>query len=419
MSKPDEDRELNQEETGTSAEESRDETLVVEDLDEEEDAQDKSDVDEAAKVKEAAEEAGEETGTEEGDADTRPAEAGDDAKEEAAPARRKKSNLIYNLILVAGVCMLIGGGIAIYQKYKGDADTKDMYNSLEDTFVSVVDTEEETEIDWGIEWVSGDDSNSYTSSQWYNTISVDFDGLNSINEDVVGWVYQENGSISYPLLYSGDNDKYLRKTLYGVTSTSGSVFIGGENDPSFSDPLTMIYGHNMKNGSMFGSLKKYKNEEDYFEEHQYFQVYTEDGMAYRYQVFAYFDIKETEGDMEEIQFYDTEDPESAIVSELVTITTVTTTITGEGATEMVTEIVDSTEYIANEGNTYEAYLETIKERSLIETDLEVTTDDQIIGLFTCSSSSGNRFLVFAVKVDEHNFNEETSNQTSDLESLDR
>ncbi len=357
--------------------------------------------------------------TDNGDVVTTKAGEDSDLKSADEKKDKKKSNLIYNLILVAGICMLVGGGIVIFQKYKGDADTKDMYDSLENTFVSVADTEEETEIDWGIEWVSSDESNSYTSSQWYNAISVDFDGLNSINKDVVGWIYQENGSISYPLLYCGDNVGYLRKTLYGDTSTSGSIFIGGENNPDFTDALTMVYGHNMKNGSMFGSLKKYKSEENYFEEHQYFQVYTEDGMAYRYQIFAYFDIKETEGDMEEIEFYDTEDPESIKTSELITITTTTTTITGEGATEYVSESIESTEIVINADNTYEAYLETIKERSLIETDLEVTTDDQIIGLFTCSSDSGNRFLVFAVKVDEHNFNEETSSQSSDLESLDR
>ncbi len=334
-------------------------------------------------------------------------EAETEPKEQAEAADKKKSNLKYNIVIAIGVCMLIGGVAAVVQKYKGDADTKAMYSDLADEFVTVGDGTEDTELDWGFDWVSADGSSSYTSTVWYQQISVDFDGLNGINEDVVGWIYQENGDISYPILYSGDNDTYLRKTLYKVSSTSGSIFLGGDNNPDMTDPLVMVYGHNMKNGSMFGSLKKYKNEEDYYEEHQYFQIYTENGMAYRYQIYAYFDIKDTETAMEDLLFYDSEDSESAIVTEVILSE-------GDETEEPVT-----TEVILNEENTYAAYLETIAERSVLDTDIEVTTEDQVLGLWTCSSSSGNRFLVFAVKVDEHNFNEETGSQTSDLEQLDR
>ena len=94
----------------------------------------------------------------------------------------------------------------------------------------------------------------------------------------------ESTGIDYPVLYSGDNEKYLRRDLYGEEHIAGSIFLEGLNRPDFTDYYTIIYGHNMNDGSMFGGLKKYK-EKEFWEENQYFTLYTED-MAYRYQIFA-------------------------------------------------------------------------------------------------------------------------------------
>ena len=94
----------------------------------------------------------------------------------------------------------------------------------------------------------------------------------------------EETQIDYPVLYSGDNTEYLRKDLYGNEHTAGSIFLEGLNQPDFSDYYSIIYGHNMRDGSMFGSLDKYK-EQSFWSDNQYFTLYTEN-MVYRYQVFA-------------------------------------------------------------------------------------------------------------------------------------
>lgn len=88
-------------------------------------------------------------------------------------------------------------------------------------------------------------------------------------------------------MYSGDNEKYLRKDIHGNEHIAGSIFLEGLNQSDFSDLYNIIYGHNMNNGSMFGSLKKYKDE-GFWKKNQYFTVYTE-STAYRYQIFSYED----------------------------------------------------------------------------------------------------------------------------------
>ena len=94
--------------------------------------------------------------------------------------------------------------------------------------------------------------------------------------------------ISYPVLYSGDNKKYLRTDIYGNRHIAGCIFLEGLNQSDFSDYYNIIYGHNMDDGSMFGNLKKYKDE-GFWNENQYFTIYTEN-TVYRYQIFSYEDV---------------------------------------------------------------------------------------------------------------------------------
>ena len=157
---------------------------------------------------------------------------------------------------------------ALQEEYTSESgDTTSM--SDESDMVAKTDNDLETEPE--------DDPNA-----WYHDIDVDFAGLKEQNEDIVGWIYfEDEESISYPLLYSGD-DYYLRRNYLKEEETAGSIFIDENNSPDLDDAHTLIYGHNMRNGSMFGKLNLYKTEEDYFENHRYFQLITEAG-AYRYE----------------------------------------------------------------------------------------------------------------------------------------
>lgn len=117
-------------------------------------------------------------------------------------------------------------------------------------------------------------------------LSVDFDALKAINPDVKGWLYIEALDISYPVVQGPDNDAYLHTTYEGTSNLAGSIFLDYQNQGDFSDGNTIVYGHNMKNLSMFGKLKQMKEQEKY-KDSVYFWMLTPESNDV-YQIFSAF-----------------------------------------------------------------------------------------------------------------------------------
>lgn len=115
-------------------------------------------------------------------------------------------------------------------------------------------------------------------------ISVDFEALLKENSDIVGWLYCEGTVINYPVVQSEDNDYYLRRDLYGKKLTAGTLFVDYRCSTVGADNNYIIYGHNMQNGSMFGTLKNYKKQ-SYYNEHPVLYFLTPD-QDYRIDLFA-------------------------------------------------------------------------------------------------------------------------------------
>ena len=86
-------------------------------------------------------------------------------------------------------------------------------------------------------------------------ISVDFEALREVNPEVIGWIYCEGTQINYPVVQASDNDAYLHRSFDGTYNPSGSIFAEAENRPGFADANTILYGHHMRNGSMFAGLE--------------------------------------------------------------------------------------------------------------------------------------------------------------------
>lgn len=90
------------------------------------------------------------------------------------------------------------------------------------------------------------------------------DDLVKINPDTVGWVTIYGTNIDYPVMKGKDDVEYLNKDPMGDYSISGSIFMSYHNAKDFSDPYTLLYGHHMENGSMFGDLDKFRDDKDFF-----------------------------------------------------------------------------------------------------------------------------------------------------------
>lgn len=179
-------------------------------------------------------------------------------------------------------------------------------------------------------------------------ICVDFKKLQKINPQVVGWLYIPSSTINYPILQGEDNEKYLHQTYDGRQSIFGSIFIDCSNAGDFTDFHTIIYGHNMKNGSMFGGLKQYQNK-SFFEKHRNIYILTSKA-TYRYRVFSYH-VADAAGRVYQTQFSDQEE--------------------------------------------YKSFVELIKQSSYISTKVNVGEKDQTITLSTCTGKDTDRFVVHA------------------------
>ena len=118
----------------------------------------------------------------------------------------------------------------------------------------------------------------------HQLLETDLEALRQENEDVVGWILIPDTTVSFPLMQWTDNDFYLEHTWKQTPNVNGSIFMECQNNPDFTDFNTIIYGHNMQNGGMFGSLRRYRNE-NYLKEHPSFYIASDQGVL-RYDIFA-------------------------------------------------------------------------------------------------------------------------------------
>lgn len=178
-------------------------------------------------------------------------------------------------------------------------------------------------------------------------ISVDFEKLLAQNEDVCGWLYSADTVINYPVAQGSDNNEYLHHLLDGTYNSSGTLFVDCECGPEFSGTNTVIYGHNMKDGSMFNSLTNYKDQ-SYYDAHPVLYLNTPT-INYKIEVFSAY-ICNYDSDTYTRDFYSAED--------------------------------------------YAAWLAKMSSQSDFVSDVEVTANDRVVTLSTCTYEYDNaRFVV--------------------------
>lgn len=249
---------------------------------------------------------------------------------------KKKGDIILTLALIVAVavfCFAAYNLFHIYTEYKKGTDE---YNHIEQMAVTERDpesTEEASDTEQGLQ----------------PPFDVDFAALQGVNPDVVGWIYIEAlDGISYPVVQGEDNEEYLHTTYENNYNFAGTIFIDYENSRDFSDCNTLVYGHNMKNGSMFGQLKKFSEDQTTYEKSKYFWIFTPE-KDYRYEIISAY-------------------------------------TTGVNS--------DTYTLFKGPGDEFQEYLDTIKGYSEIETDdTELTIKDRIVTLSTCTGNDATRYVV--------------------------
>lgn len=177
---------------------------------------------------------------------------------------------------------------------------------------------------------------------------INFEALAQINSDLIAWIRLPGTVIDYPLVQTNNNTRYLGHLFDGTSNQLGSLFMDYENKGQFNDQHILIYGHDMQDGSMFGSLSNYANSA-YYKSHPEAIIYLPDGSAYKLQIFAAARM-------------------AAFRSELPV---------SFGSDE---------EFLA--------YVEKIRSLSAFETNIQISASDHVVSLCTCvSDSSDYRFIV--------------------------
>lgn len=175
---------------------------------------------------------------------------------------------------------------------------------------------------------------------------INFTELKAINEEIIGWIRIGALNLSYPVAQAADNDYYLHRTFERVDNFAGCIFLNCDNTRYFTDQNTIIYGHNMKNGSMFGTLKEFEKQETY-DKNPYFWIFTPE-FIYQYRIFS-----------------------CSVVNK----------IGDPYRTRFVTE-------------DFQNFINTCQAGSMIDNHgVEVTTSDRIVTLSTCTGDDSTRLIV--------------------------
>lgn len=178
-------------------------------------------------------------------------------------------------------------------------------------------------------------------------LTADFNELLKLNSDTTAWICLPGTKINYPVAKGNDNDYYLKHAFTGEANSAGSIFMDCRNSGDFSDKNNIIYGHYMKNGTMFSALNLYKDQKNY-EKYPYIFITTPE-KKYCIEIFSSY----------------------------------------------VADISENAWQIKFEDGEYEEWLKAAKEKSLVDSPVMPETTDITVTLSTCSYEFENARLVVA------------------------
>lgn len=253
--------------------------------------------------------------------------------------KENKSKIIFIIIILVLLIVLTVLGYLIYNVYVNNMTQKD-YTELSSSVSQTYNSE------------SGNNGNDSPENP------IDFKKLKKTNKEIFAWIIIPDTNINYPILQSQKDDSYyLHRDIYGNNKYAGSLYIEYCNSTELTDRVTVVYGHNMQNGSMFANLHKFENP-SFFKKHRYFYVYT---------------------------------PERRLKYEVVSAHNYSTK-----------HIMNS--YNFAENKVFEDYLKFIQNpRSTVKNvrkklDHKLSTEDRILTLSTCLNAGDGRYLLQGVLV---------------------
>lgn len=275
--------------------------------------------------------------------------------------KQASNNILLITCVIIGIVASLSIGLIEYNNYMTKKQEEELQNisplepdnNNDDDYIigtegEDIPLEEETEtpeIDNG----TGQDNNNPGGSNT-SKLTEDYQKLLSINSDTVGWLKVNNTYVNYPVVKTIDNDYYLNHSFYKQQNINGWIYMDYRNDPSKLDQNTIIYGHNMKSGMMFGSLNYVKNSSWYNNPDNLKITFNTVNRKMQWQIFSIYVI-----DVTSDYLYANFDFDSQ----------------------------------------FKAFVDKIKSRSIKDFGIEVSGTDKILTLSTCQNNSKQRLVVHA------------------------
>lgn len=271
----------------------------------------------------------------------------------------KKKKTIWIIVLIISILIVIAGGFFLFRYFSQKEIKHEDFTPTE--VVTEAPTKAPTDAPTEAPTEKGPvTAFGYTLAE-LGDFSVDFKELNDINTDVYAWIYIPGTEVDYPVAQSSDyldDSFYLDHNIYRQYQFSGTIYSEIQNSKDFHDPVTVLYGHNMLNGSMFATLHRF-GDSDFFDEHNTAFILTKD-KVYTYLIYSAY----TYDDRHILNTFNFD--EKGVFEEYLDST------------------LDPHAYDAN-----------------VRENVKLTEDNKILTLSTCTNGAANtRYLVQGVLVDE-------------------
>jgi len=202
--------------------------------------------------------------------------------------RKKKQSFIHYLIpTVLFISMIVFGGLFLrdFLEYRA---AEDEYASLQDHIVISEEPKKEApKKEKAGEEEFDDEPEEEPVDLLHPHFQIDYGALSGVNADFTAVLHVPALSITYPVVKSKDNEEYLHRTFEGKANFAGSIFLDANAKGSYDHKNTFIFGHNMKNGTMFGKLKYFLRDDQLANSNPYVFLCRPEGIT-RYRIFSYY-----------------------------------------------------------------------------------------------------------------------------------
>lgn len=277
----------------------------------------------------------------------------------------KKNNLFKQINLnfikvslgavISAVIIMIG--INYYKNYVDEQHYLGIENNLKEI---IKNNQKKSEDESPLDIIEpGDDDSTTTTTTTTTVYDIQyekvFSTLQGINKDTVGWLTVNNTKIDYPVVQGKDNDYYLKRDYYQSKNRHGWIFMDYRNNPDELNENTIIYGHNLANQTMFGTLRYALNSYWYNKSANQIITFNTPNANMKFQIFSIYTIPTTNDYLD------------------VTFPSV---------------------------SAYQEYIDLVKGRSIYDFNVEVTPDDKLLTLSTCANGNDKRLVVHAKLIKE-------------------